>query len=69
MSNSVKKTSLHESVAEILLTATEEEVEQFVPRSGNESSEAGTEELCKDPQTLQWMSIIRLWKHITNHIG
>lgn len=68
MSNSVKKTALHKSVAEILLTATEE-VEQFVPRSGNESSETGTEELCKDPQTLQWMSIIRLLKYITNHIG
>ena len=41
------KTSLHESVTEILLTATEEEVGQFVPRSGHESLEAGTEELCK----------------------
>lgn len=51
MSNSVKKTALPKSVAEILLTATEE-VEQFVPRSGNESSQTGTEELCKDPPIL-----------------
>lgn len=60
----VKNCATHELLAEITLSASEEEVEQFVPSSANESSEAGTEELCNDSQD---MSIIRLLKHITNH--
>ena len=50
----LKNCALHELVAEILQTATEEEVGQFVPSSANESSEAGTEDpRSKDPRHLE----------------
>ena len=71
MSNSLKKTVLHERVVEELLTAAEGVIEQFC---GQESSQAGTEEHFKRSQTFkcwqsQRMSIISSLKYTTNRIG